>query len=72
MGGPRLDSPNEPLTPEVVTALRCMSGAERLAIAFGLWRTARDVTRCSERRRHPELDPAELERRVAARMSRGG
>jgi len=48
-----------------------MSSAERLGMAFDLWRFAREVVRQSELDKNPSLGSDELDRRVAARMSRG-
>lgn len=57
--------------PQQVEIWRGMTGAQRLGIAFDLWRYARDVVRQSELNRDPDLTETELNRRVAARMSRG-
>lgn len=61
----------EQADPAAVEVLRRQRGSERLAQAFGLWRTTRAIVRSSERRRHPEVGDQALERRVAERMSRG-
>ena len=57
--------------PEMVIILREKTGAERLAIAFGLWRMARQIVECSERERHQELPEQEIQERIARRMSHG-
>jgi hypothetical protein len=51
--------------------LRMKEPAERLEIAFGLWRFARDLLRQNIRREHPEWDDDEVNGQVARRMSHG-
>jgi len=55
----------------VAEILRKKSPAERLAIADGLWRFAREMIRANVAREHPEWSEAEVQRQVARRMSRG-
>jgi hypothetical protein len=45
--------------------------AERLAIGFGLWRSARKMLRGQLASLHPEWDAQRLEREVARRLSHG-
>jgi hypothetical protein len=45
--------------------------AERLAIAFGLWRSARKLLRGQLASLHPEWDVERLDREVARRLSHG-
>jgi hypothetical protein len=56
---------------QMARVLRAMTPAQKLETACGLWRLARLMVRAGELRRHPELDEAALERRVAEIMSRG-
>jgi hypothetical protein len=65
-GSPDVEGPDADMVP----VLRAMSGAQRVQLAFDLWRFAWQITWCSERGRHPELDEAALNRRVAERMGR--
>jgi hypothetical protein len=51
--------------------LRKKTPAERLAIGFGLWRSARMLLRGQLRSLHPEWDAAQLDREVARRLSHG-
>jgi hypothetical protein len=51
--------------------LRMKEPAERLEIAFSLWRFARDLLQQNIRRQHPEWDEDEIRSQVARRMSHG-
>ena len=51
--------------------LRKKTPAERLAIGFGLWRSARTLLRGQLSSLHPEWDAAHLDREVARRLSHG-
>lgn len=51
--------------------LRRKTPAERLAIGFGLWRSARKMLRGQLASLHPEWDAARLDREVAWRLSHG-
>lgn len=55
----------------VAEILRKKTPAERLAIADGLWRFARDMTRAIIAREHPDWSEDEIRRQVARRMSHG-
>jgi hypothetical protein len=57
-----------PLDRRQVAAWRQMSPARRLEMAFQAYQFALDVVRLTERRRHPELSPEELNWRVTRRM----
>jgi len=51
--------------------LREKTPAERLAIAWGMWRFAQDLITRAARAEHPEWPEEELQRHVASRMSHG-
>jgi hypothetical protein len=51
--------------------LRRKTPAERLAIANGMWKFARDMLRASLAREHPDWTEDELNRMVARRLSHG-
>ncbi len=51
--------------------LRRKTPAERLAIGFGLWRSAHKILRGQLASLHPEWDAQRLEREVARRLSHG-
>jgi hypothetical protein len=51
--------------------LRRKTPAERLAIAFGLWRSARKLLRGQLISLHPEWDAERLDHEVARRLSHG-
>jgi hypothetical protein len=51
--------------------LRAKSPAERLAIANGMWRSARRMIESLLYAEHPEWTDAEIRREVARRMSHG-
>lgn len=51
--------------------LRRKSPAERLAIGFGLWRSARKMLRGQLASLHPEWPAERIEREVARRLSHG-
>lgn len=61
----------EGVDPAMVEVLRAKSPAERLAIASGMWRSARDMLQRLLRAEHPDWTAAELERAVAQRLSHG-
>ena len=50
---------------------RGMTGAQRLAIANGIWRSVRTITEAAVRSRHPDYDDDQVARSVAELMSRG-
>ena len=45
--------------------------AERLQIAFGMWRSARKQLLCHLRSLHPEWSEEQIEKAVAKRLSHG-
>jgi hypothetical protein len=51
--------------------LRKKTPAERLAIAFGMWKFARDMIRANLRHEHPEWSSEQIEREAARRLSHG-
>ncbi|MGP0065342.1 MAG: hypothetical protein ACLQGP_17285 [Isosphaeraceae bacterium] len=51
--------------------LRKKTPAERLAIADGMWRFARDMIHAIISREHPDWPEDEIRRQVARRMSHG-
>lgn len=73
------DKDNRPLDPRRIEVmdeamaeiLRRKTPAERLAIGFGLWRSARKILRGQLASLHPEWDVQRLEREVARRLSHG-
>lgn len=62
---------DEVLSDEMAAILRAKSPAERLAIANGMWRSARQLIEHTARAKHPEWSDAELRAHVAHRMSHG-
>jgi len=61
----------ERMDPEMVEVLRAKSGAERLAIAFGMFRSARRMIASQLRAEHPDWDEETLQREVARRIALG-
>ncbi|MDE3019898.1 MAG: hypothetical protein KGO52_16575 [Nitrospirota bacterium] len=61
----------EVLDEAMAEVLRRKTPAERLAIGFGLWRSARKMLRGQLASLHPEWDAARLDREVARRLSHG-
>ena len=55
----------------MVEVLRAKSGAERLAIAFGMFRSARRMIASQLRSEHPDWDDETLQREVARRIALG-
>jgi hypothetical protein len=51
--------------------LRRKTPAERLAIGFGLWRSAQKILRGQLASLHPEWDAQRLDQEVARRLSHG-
>jgi len=56
---------------DMARVLREKTGAERLAIADGMFRFARELIRSSVTSRHPEWDEAAIAAEVARRLSHG-
>ncbi len=51
-----------------IQALRGMTGEQRLALAFEMWKTACEVTRAGIRAQHPEYSANEVQRELARRI----
>jgi len=58
----------EAMTPMMVEVMRSKTPAERLAIAFRMWESARAMVLANVGRQNPDWSDAEVEREVAARM----
>ena len=56
---------------EMAEVLRRKTPAERLAIASGLWRSARVLLTNNLRSLHPDWDEARLQQEVVRRLSHG-
>jgi hypothetical protein len=63
-----VSDPGDALHPEVVRALRALSGKERLRLAHETWELTRDRLAAYLAARHPEWSPEEVRRHVACRM----
>lgn len=61
----------ELIDPLMVPVLRKKTPSERLAIANGMWRSARKLIESAVRQRHPDWSDQEVQREVARRMSHG-
>lgn len=59
------------IEPEMVRILREKTPAERLAIANGMWRSARDMLRNLLRAEHPDWSDDEVDAAVARRLADG-
>jgi hypothetical protein len=62
----------EILDDAMAAILRQKTPAERLAIANGMWRFARDMIRATIKREHPDWSEGEVSRMVARRLSQDG
>lgn len=68
----RLDAGQiEVMDQAMAEVLRRKSPAERLAIASGMWESARTMLLTQLAERHPEWSREQVEREVARRMSHG-
>lgn len=65
------ERPIESLDPEMVRVLAAKSGAERLAIAAGMFRAARRMIASHLRAENPQWSEAMVQDEVALRISRG-
>jgi hypothetical protein len=63
--------PPEVVDHETAAILRKKSPTERLAIAHGMWRSARNMLLCALRSQHPEWTDEQVEREVSRRLSHG-
>lgn len=61
----------ERMDPEMVEVLRAKTGAERMAIAFGMLRSTRRLIASQLRSVHPGWDEDTLRREVARRIPLG-
>ena len=61
----------EEVSDEMAEILRQKTGAERLEIAFGMWRSAIRLVTQSVKNQYPEWTEEERQREVARRMSHG-
>jgi hypothetical protein len=55
----------------MVPVLRAKTPAERLAIAHGMWLSARDMLRSILRGQHPDWTEEQVNRETARRLSHG-
>ena len=62
---------DEILSDDMAAILRDKSTAERLAIASGMWRFARQLIERTTKTQHPEWTDTELQSHVSRRMSHG-
>ena len=58
----------ETMDPVMVEVMRNKTPAERLAIAFRMWESARAMVTESVRKMHPDWSDDEVEQEIAARM----
>jgi hypothetical protein len=68
--GPRIRT-IEVIDTQVAEILRKKTPAERLAMADGMWRFARQMIHAIIAQEHPAWSEAEIQRHVARRMSHG-
>lgn len=61
----------EILEPEMVEIIRQKTPAERLAQAFRMWETAREMIRGTIRKQHPDWSEEQVRREAANRLSHG-
>ena len=61
----------EVVSDEMAAVLRSKSGAERLAIASGMYRSARQMLISHLRSLHPDWDRSQVEHEAAKRLSHG-
>lgn len=62
----------EVIDEEMAAVLRAKTGAERLAIAFGMIRSARRMLTNHLAAEHPDWDDRQVQDEVARRLARGG
>lgn len=55
----------------MTAVLKGRTPAERLEMAAGMWRSARDLIQATVRQRHPDWSAEQVQREVARRMSHG-
>jgi hypothetical protein len=61
----------EIIEPELVRVLRQKTPSERLAQAFRIWESAREIIRASVHQQHPDWNEDRILREVARRLSHG-
>lgn len=61
----------ETMDSRMAEVLRAMTPAQRLAIAFGMWRSARDMLTSLLTSQHPEWSRERVAAEVARRLSHG-
>lgn len=61
----------ETMDSRMVAVLRAKTPTERLAIAFGMWRSARDMLTSLLSHQHPEWSGKRVAAEVARRLSHG-
>lgn len=69
--GDASDKCRECVDDRVAAILRAKSPAERLALANGLWRSARSIMKSIICQQHPEWTEAQVDREAARRLSHG-
>lgn len=62
---------DEVLSDEMATILRKKTPGERLAIAFGMWRFAKQLLHAAVTREHPDWPEARIREEVVRRLSHG-
>jgi hypothetical protein len=68
---PASDSAADVIQPEMARVLAAKTEAERLQIAWGMWRSARKITERIVAAERPQLSLVEVQTIVARRMSHG-
>ena len=61
----------ESMDQRMARIMRDKTPAERLEIAFDMWRSVRQMTKTILESQHPDWPPSRVEREVARRMSHG-
>jgi len=61
----------EVVDPDVAAVLRTKTEAERLRIAWGMWRSARDMLRNLLRSEHPDWSEDAIQQEAARRLAHG-
>jgi hypothetical protein len=59
------------MDPVMTPILRAMTPGQRLEIANGMWKSARDAIRCMLRAEHPDWSDEQVNRETARRLSHG-
>jgi hypothetical protein len=61
----------EVIDPEMAAILQQKTEAERLQIAWGMWRSVRDMLLCLMRAEHPDWSEEAVRLEVARRLAHG-